>query len=223
MITGRLYRLWLRGRFLLFQRHRHRRLVLERLAGLPLLVLPDVFNPTLFLTTPFFASTLDANLVPPGSRVLEVGTGSGALALVAARLGALVTAIDINPEAVRCARLNAELNRFEDRVEAIQGDLFSPVRGRRFDVVLTNPPFYCGTPRDLWDTAWRSEDFFVRFTAQLGAHLAPSGHALVLLSTAAPTQAFFDGCRDSGLATEPLRQRAMPSETLTLYRIRRAS
>jgi release factor glutamine methyltransferase len=223
MVRARLTHLYLRSRFLLFQRHRHRRLVLERFAGHPLVVLPEVFNPNLFITTPFFATTLSPELVPPSSDVLDIGTGSGALAIVAAHLGRSVTAVDINPHAVRCARLNVLLNRCDDRVAVVEGDMFAPLGGRRFDVVLCNPPFYRGEPRDAWDASWRSPDFFGRFASSLADHLTPRGHALVLLSSRAEADGFLPRCHTSGLATDMLRRRQTALESFTVYRIRKAA
>jgi len=223
MLRASLARLYLRGRFELFERHRHRRLVLERFAGHPLVVLPEVFNPTLFLTTGFFASVLSPELVPSTADVLDVGTGSGALAIVAALFARSVAAVDINPHAVRCARLNVMLNRCEDRVSVVEGDLFGPFDGRRFDVVLCNPPFYRGSPRDLWDASWRAPDFFERFTGSLVGHLEPGGHALVLLSSLAEADAFFAGCAAGGLETEVVGRRETLSETFSVYRVRRAA
>jgi len=223
MLRASLAYLWLRGRFLLFQRHRHRRLVLERFAGVPLVVLPEVFNPALFLTTEFFAASLCPELVPPSAEVLDVGTGSGALAITAARLARSVTAVDINPHAVRCARLNVLLNRCEDRVSVVEGDLFAPFRGRRFDVVLSNPPFFRGTPRDPWEMSWRAEDFFERFAASLADHLTPTGCALVLLSSRAEADGFLPACAASGLATRVMRRRETALESFSLHRIWRAA
>jgi release factor glutamine methyltransferase len=223
MLRASLTRLYLRGRFLLFQRRRHRRLVLEHFAGHPLVVLPEVFNPTLFLTTGFFASLLSPELVPSTADVLDVGTGSGALAIVAAQLARSVAAVDVNPHAVRCARLNVLLNRCEDRVAVEEGDLFGPFNGRRFDVVLCNPPFYRGSPRDHWDASWRAPDFFERFTGSLAAHLAPAGHALVLLSSLAEADAFFTGCAAGGLETAVVGRCTMTSETFSVYRVKRAA
>ncbi len=58
-----------------------------------------------------------------------------------------VVAVDINPAAVRCAQINALLNQLEQRIEVRRGDLFAPVAGERFDLVLFNPPFLRGAPR----------------------------------------------------------------------------
>jgi release factor glutamine methyltransferase len=150
---------------------------------MPILVLPDVFNPRLFRTGEAFAGYLQSIPLRPGTRVLDLGTGSGVAALFAARAGAQVVATDINPEAIRCVRLNALLHGLEDQIDVRQGDLFEPARGERFDLVLCNPPYFPGRPRDAWENAWRSDDLLERFTAGLGEVLLPAGRALLMLST----------------------------------------
>jgi release factor glutamine methyltransferase len=74
---------------------------------------------------------------------VDVGTGTGAIALaLAARLpGASVTAVDISPDALALAAENASANGLEGRVELLEGDLLTPVAGRRFDLVASNPPY----------------------------------------------------------------------------------
>ena len=75
-----------------------------------------------------------------GTRVLDVCTGSGILAIAAARAGASrVTAVDVSWRAVVAARLNARVNGVRLRVR--RGDLFEPVRGERFDLIVSNPPY----------------------------------------------------------------------------------
>lgn len=72
--------------------------------------------------------------------MLDVCTGSGAIAIAAALAGARsVTAVDVSRRAVVCARLNARLNGV--RVEALRGSLLDAVPGRRFDVIVSNPPY----------------------------------------------------------------------------------
>lgn len=76
----------------------------------------------------------------PGERVLELGTGVGLAAVLAARAGCQVVATDVVPEAAACARENAALNGVGDRVEVRIGDCYEPVSGMRFDLICTNPP-----------------------------------------------------------------------------------
>jgi release factor glutamine methyltransferase len=75
--------------------------------------------------------------------VVDVGTGTGAIALaLAARLpAARVTAVDLSSGALALAAENAALNGLADRVELLQGDLLAPVAGHRFDLVASNPPY----------------------------------------------------------------------------------
>ncbi|GAB4515917.1 MAG: hypothetical protein OHK0046_20160 [Anaerolineae bacterium] len=205
-------------RFRLFQQHRHRTLILEQVQGKPLLVLPEVFNPTLFRSSVFFVEQFKAH-IPENALVLDMGTGSGIGAVFAAETARQVVAVDINPEAVRCARLNALLNRVEQCVDVREGDLFAPVEGQRFDVVLFNPPFYRGTPHDAYDHAWRGLDVVARFAAGLRTHLTPNGCALVVLSTNSDLAHFLEAFALNALNVEAIAQRHLVSEIVTVYRL----
>jgi methylase of polypeptide subunit release factors len=128
-------------------------------------------------------------------------------------------AVDINPSAVRCARINALLNQVDDRVDVRQGNLFAPVASQRFDVVLFNPPFFRGTPRDALDQAWRSIDVIERFASELPDHLAPNGCALVVLSTNGEAEAFLRAFRANRFDLEIVAQREWLNELATVYRL----
>src|SRR5215212_5968967 len=89
-----------------------------RAAGFRLRVRPTVFHPRFFLSSEFFAKFLDG-LDLSGKSVCDIGTGSGILALAAARAGAAeVLALDINPHAALSALENAQAYGFGDRVSA---------------------------------------------------------------------------------------------------------
>jgi release factor glutamine methyltransferase len=186
---------------------------------MPLVVLPDVFNPKLLRSGEFLVQQLSrAEVLPPGSSVLDLGSGSGAAGVAAARRGCVVTAVDINPSAVRCTRINALLN--EVHIDARQGDLFEPVQTGRFDVVLFNPPYYRGVPRDALDHAWRSTDVPERFAGQLSAHLAPGGHALVVLSSDGDPRSFLGFLERNGLSTRIVASRDFTNEVMHVYEVR---
>jgi HemK-related putative methylase len=192
---------------------------LEQVDGVPVLVIPGVANPKLLRTGAFFASRLEAPLVSPRTTVLDVGTGSGVCALFAARHKAQVVAVDVSPAAVRCARLNAALNQLEDRIDVRLGDLFEPVAGQRFDLVLFNPPFLVGAPKDHRDAAWRSEDAARRFAAGLRYHLTPRGVALVMLSSFGDACALFESeLHANGFDLTVFARRRFINETLTIVR-----
>jgi HemK-related putative methylase len=192
---------------------------LERVAGLPFVVMPSVFNPKILRTGEFLASRMATALVSRDADVLDLGTGSGVCAVFAARQARRVVAVDINPEAVRCSRLNVLLNHQESKVEVRLGDLFAPVSAERFDLILFNPPFLRGTPQDDRDRAWRSSDIPERFTAAVGKHLKPGGCALVLLSSFGGAAVFLDEFRRHGLAVSVFAQRRFVNEKLAIFRL----
>jgi HemK-related putative methylase len=215
----RAWRALLRAKLALVDRHTYHRTVVESVDGLQLVVLPDVFNPRLLRSGAFLVSQLRRpDLLPPGGRVLDLGSGSGAGGLAAARRGCRVVAVDINPSAIRCTRINALLNDLQ--VEVRQGDLFAPVADERFDVLLFNPPYYRGLPRDDLDRAWRSLDVPERFAAGLASHLTPTGHALVVLSSDADPDAFLERFTHTRLAHQVVARRDFINEVMTIYRVR---
>ncbi len=109
-------------------------------AGMNLLVLPNVFSPKYFKDTEFFARHLP---VVEGETMLEIGPGTGAISICAAKRGARhVLAIDINPDAVRNVRENISLQGVAGVVEVREGDLYKPLApGETFDKIFWNTPF----------------------------------------------------------------------------------
>jgi release factor glutamine methyltransferase len=192
---------------------------IEWVQGMPFVVTPSVFNPKVPRTGEFLASQLDCRLLQRDWEVLDMGTGSGICAVFAARYARRVVAVDINAAAVRCAGINALLNHLEHKIDVRLGDLFSPVSEERFDLVLFNPPFVQGPPRDDRDRAWRSNDVAQRFAAGLEAKLKPGGCALVLLSTFGDGRVFLDEFRRQHFEISVLAERRFVNERLTIFRL----
>lgn len=144
-----------------------------------------VFHPGLFFSTGVLAAEIERRR-PSGLSVLDVGCGSGMLSLAAARAGAVVTAIDINAEAVRITSSNAATNGLN--VEVLQSDLFESLDNRRFDLIVVNPPYFAKEPVDDDERAWFAGadlGYFERFFSGLGNHLAVGarlGNSLMVLS-----------------------------------------
>ncbi len=118
---------------------------------------------------------------PAGRRALDVGTGTGVLALLLARAGARVVATDLSPRALACARENAARLGLADRLELVQADLFA---GGPHDLVVANPPWLPApavTPleRAVYDPGGA---FLSGLLAGLPARLAPGGEAWLVLS-----------------------------------------
>jgi len=131
-----------------------------------------------------------------GDRMLEIGTGIGLAAVLAARAGARVVATDVLDAAVRCARANAAVNGVADRVEVLQGDGFDPVRDReRADA--------SAAADNGGRNGWALLD---RVIAGAGAHLAPGGRLVFTLFGFLGVKAALAGLHDAGFEPTILGQ-----------------
>jgi release factor glutamine methyltransferase len=110
--------------------------------GLPFRVTPDVLIPRPE-TEHLVEKVLDLAARFQAPRIVDVGTGSGAIAVALAHLlpHAQITAIDLSAPALAIARENAERNRVSNRIRFLQGDLLTPVAGQQFEIVVSNPPY----------------------------------------------------------------------------------
>lgn len=128
------------------------------------------------------ARTLAAMTVRrPVRRALDLGTGCGVQALLAARHAEHVVAVDINPRALWLTDLNCRLNGVTN-VECRKGDLFEPVRGETFDLVVSNPPFVVSPATDYMFRDGGREGDAMSEAAVTGAAeaLAEGGFATVM-------------------------------------------
>ena len=167
-------------KYWLNQRSKQR--VCTRVEGLDLEVFPGVFHPRYFGSSTILAR-LVASLPLQRKAFLEIGCGSGVVALCAAKAGADVVAVDINPEAVRCTIANAARNGLH--VDVRLGDLFSPLVGTRFDVVAWNPPFLLKEPGSLSEAAFYGGPNFEvirRFTNHIREHLNANAVVYTIVS-----------------------------------------
>lgn len=170
---------------------------------------PGVFSP--LSDTWLLAERLRAEAALPGGSVLDLCTGSGALAVAAAQGGAgEVTAVDASRKAVLAARLNARLNGV--RLRALRGDLFEPLRDERFDLIVSNPPY---VPADQGrGRAWRGgadgRALLDRICAALPSHLRPGGVALLVHSSLCGEQTTLEALRAAGLEADTVERRRGP-------------
>jgi len=154
------------------------------------------------------ADQLRRERLGPGVSVLDLCTGSGHLAVVAALAGASAVGIDISRRAMLSVHLNALLNGV--RVTALRGDLFAPVAGRRFDVIVSNPPYLPHPDEQLperglaraIDAGPRGRAFLDRICAQVGEHLTPGGVLLLVHSSVCGERETLEALSASGLQAE---------------------
>ena len=122
--------------------------------------------------------------VRPGDTVLDMGTGSGVNAVLAASRGARVLAVDVSQPALDAARLNALRNGVAERVEVRRSDVFSDVDSR-FDLIVFDPPFRWFKPRSLTEVAMADEGYraLTRFFREAREHLTDEGRMLIFFGT----------------------------------------
>lgn len=149
--------------------------------------------------------------VREGDRVLDMGTGSGVNAVLAAIRGAEVLAVDTNPRAVGAARGNAARNGVDDRIEVRQSDVFSQVEGT-FDLIVFDPPFRWFRPRDLLEAAMTDQGYraMTEFFRQARRHLSPQGKMLIFFGTSGDLGYLKNLIAENGFSAE-----AVASDDLT--------
>lgn len=149
--------------------------------------------------------------------VLDIGSGGGALAVAAARAGARsVTAVDLSLRSVAATWLNGRLAGVAVRVH--RGDLFAPVAGRRFGLVLSNPPYVPAATGDLprhrkarcWDAGPDGRALLDRICAGVPDVLAPDGVVLLVHSVVCDTAGTLDALHRAGLDAREIARVTVP-------------
>ncbi len=110
--------------------------------------------------------------IPDEGRILDIGCGYGVIGVTIAKINPRlkVYMTDINPLAVKAAKINARLNGVEDRVIVLQGNLYEPVENLEFTAIYSNPPLSAG------------REIVEKIIIGAKDHLEPEGHAEFVLA-----------------------------------------
>jgi len=175
--------------------------------GIRVQICPQVFNPIIGRTTQFFIQNMKIHST---QKVLEIGTGSGVIAAAAARVTQYVTATDVNPYAVQCARTTMRLNGVENRINVLLGDLYSPVHEETFDVILFNPPYFNFDAQSWMALAWSAGsnyELLDRFFTDARNVLSRTGEIQILLSSATPLRHIISLIKKAGFKIQVIASR----------------
>lgn len=153
--------------------------------------------------------------MPRGGRVLDICTGTGALAVAAGQAGAgEVTAVDLSRRAVAAAWVNARLRGLPLRVR--RGDFGDLVGTGEFDVITANPPYVPSPdlpergPARAWDAGPRGRSVLDRLCAVMPLLLAPKGMGLIVHSTLCDSDVTLRQLRGGGLKASVVARRTVP-------------
>jgi len=161
--------------------------------------------------------------------VLDMGTGSGILAIQASKHAKRVIATDINPQAIRCANLNIKLNKLNEKIEVRRGDLFKPIEDDElFDLIIFNPPYLPveeGEGKEWLEKSWNGgvdgRKTINRFLDEFRYFLNENGSVLMIQSSLSNNKETDKKLRKQGFQTELLEEKKLDFETLTVLKAAR--
>jgi len=181
--------------------------------GLRILLDDSVYEPA--EDTFLLAETVD---VKPGEIALDVGTGTGIIALLMARKAKHVLGVDVNPKAIELARKNALLNGIEN-VEFRLSDLFENVEGE-FDVVTFNAPYLPGEPEEPIDLALvggeTGREVIDRFIREVPDYLTENGRVYLVQSSITGIEETLEMFQKAGLRARVLAKRHLFFEDIVV-------
>jgi release factor glutamine methyltransferase len=170
------------------------------------------------------AENLDVN---ESDVVIDVGTGCGILAILAAKKAKRAVATDINPYAVDCAKMNAQQNGVLAKMDIRLGNLFEPIKkNEKFDVIIFNAP-YLTTNKDEekenWiDRAWAGgqsgRDVIEPFVSEAPKYLKKKSRVFLVQSSLSAIDKTIQRFKESGLDATVVAEKKFPFETIVVVK-----
>lgn len=173
--------------FNLIHKRKLNKTVTEKINKFTFTVFPTVFNPKDYYSSVIIAEFISNLKDIKDKNLLDMGCGSGIISIFAASKGANCTAVDKNPESVRCTKRNAEQNRVDDKIVIIESNLFTNIEEKNvYDIITFNPPYYNGEPVNNFEMAFKGgENLEVinAFFENAGKYLIDNGVIYLITSS----------------------------------------
>jgi len=184
-------------------------------------VFNDVYEPA---EDTFLIADSLAQIVKKGDMLLDIGTGCGILVIIAAKKAKKVIATDVNPHAVKCARLNAKINGVASKIEVRQGNLFQPIqKTERFDVIVFNAPYLPSSPHEqktwigrAWAGGPTGRQLIDRFIIEAPQYLKRNGKILLVQSSLANIDMTLEKFREASLKAQVIAEKKVAFETIAV-------
>lgn len=202
-----------------FIRHYFKKARPYRYKKIKITVLPGVFFPHFTLSTKLLLQFLESKQLDKKS-FLELGCGTGIISVFAAQKGAIVTASDINPEAIKNAELNAHKNAVS--IQTVLSDLFEKIPPQQFDTIVINPPYYPRQPKNDAEKAWfcgEEFEYFEKLFPNLPAYFHSNSEVYMILSEDCKFERIQTIAQKSKLKFEVVDKKRKWGEFSLIYRI----
>jgi len=184
-------------------------------------VFEDVYEPA---EDTFLIADSLTQIVKEGDTLLDIGTGCGILAIIAAKKARKVIATDVNPYAVKCAKLNAKTNRLAPKIDVRLGDLFQPLqKTERFDLIVFNAPYLPSSKREqrtwlgrAWAGGPTGRQLIDRFIIEAPHYLKRNGKILLVQSSLAKIDETLEKFRKASLKAKVIAEKKVAFETIAV-------
>jgi release factor glutamine methyltransferase len=187
--------------------------------GIRLVIPPAVFHPGFFFSTRLLLRYI-ATLPLKNRSFLELGAGSGLIALYAAREGAQVTASDINSVAIHSLEMNSHSNRLP--ITVIKSDLFTKIPQQAFDLIAINPPYYKKQPKTPAEYAWycgEQGEYFQQLFNSLKTYMHPQSMVLMVLCDGCDLEMIKEMAAMSGFEMKCVQEKKNWIETNYIFQV----
>ncbi len=196
---------------------------LIKIGDLKILPCKQVYKPSddTFLIFDYLSS-LKPSLKNEQRKALDLGTGTGVIAVLLAKKGFTVTATDINPKSGNCLKLNASINKVARKITFKLGNLFEPVKKEKFDLITFNPPYLPIKPNkgDYLSLAWSGgcggREIIDTFLEKAPSYLRKKGKIVFVHSSLNNLEKTLEICKKVGIKCKVLREKKFFFETLYL-------